>query len=579
MERHNVDSTESTCDTLARMSTLQAFVVAAILLPVAGSAAYAHAGPSQDTAASFGAASQPSVDTPRSVANRWATLYPTGIATRVGARIAGLLADPKVTHAHWGIAVTTLDGMPLYGLDEAKLFRPASTAKLFTTTVAMSELGPLSTVKTTLSFADPDSSGTIHGDLILKGDYDANFGAQDVPWSRQGSLAAGSASPDSLSDLHDVDELAAAVAAHGVRHITGRIVAESGTWDPYPQGWEAEDLAAGYGAPVSMLSVHDNTVHVTVQEAKPVTDPAAVTLFPDTGLLRVVSTIPVAEEGVPTHITVRHTPGDSVVAVTGSLQAGKSFSTEFAMDDPPFAAAVLLRQALLRQGVAVDGAIEARHPKPGELNFLQAARTPIPTGSMGGGPEPWFSLPVTVAHTSPTLAQDVVATLKESLNLHAELMLRRLGEAPGVPLNHANGQAAEGARLVHQRLVDAGISDHDFVFYDGSGLSTKDLVTPRAEAQLLAYAATQPWFAQWKAALPVGGVDGTLVNRFTQAPLKGQVFAKTGTLGESRALAGFVHCASGREVIFAILDDDHEPASSADRIVMDKIVEAIAELD
>ena len=125
-------------------------------------------------------------------------------------------------------------------------------------------------------------------------------------------------------------------------------------------------------------------------------------------------------------------------------------------------------------------------------------------------------------------------------------------------------------------MLHAGLVDGDFLFYDGSGLSTKDLVTPRAEAQLLAYAARQPWFAQWKAALPIGGVDGTLASRFTQAPLKGHVFAKTGSLGESRALAGYVQCASGRTVIFAILDDEHEPGTTADRVAMDEIVEAIA---
>jgi D-alanyl-D-alanine carboxypeptidase/D-alanyl-D-alanine-endopeptidase (penicillin-binding protein 4) len=71
-------------------------------------------------------------------------------------------------------------------------------------------------------------------------------------------------------------------------------------------------------------------------------------------------------------------------------------------------------------------------------------------------------------------------------------------------------------------------------------------------------------------------VDGTLEHRFTESPLKGHVFAKTGTMGESRALAGYVDCASGKQVIFSILVDDHRPGSNADRTVMDKIVAAIA---
>jgi D-alanyl-D-alanine carboxypeptidase/D-alanyl-D-alanine-endopeptidase (penicillin-binding protein 4) len=125
-------------------------------------------------------------------------------------------------------------------------------------------------------------------------------------------------------------------------------------------------------------------------------------------------------------------------------------------------------------------------------------------------------------------------------------------------------------------LVHAGLDPADFVFYDGSGLSGHDLVAPRATAQLLAYATKQPWFAQWKAALPVGGEDGTLSSRFPDAPLKDHLFAKTGTLGESRALSGYLDTASGKQVIFSIMVDDHAPNTSADRRVMDEIVAAIA---
>ena len=130
--------------------------------------------------------------------------------------------------------------------------------------------------------------------------------------------------------------------------------------------------------------------------------------------------------------------------------------------------------------------------------------------------------------------------------------------------------------MVRAFLLHAGLDADDFIFYDGSGLSAKDLVAPRATTQLLSFASTQPWFTQWKAALPIGGVDGTLSSRFKDAPLKGHVFAKTGTLGESRALSGYIDCASGKQVVFSIMVDNHSPTTSADRAVMDKIVAAIA---
>jgi D-alanyl-D-alanine carboxypeptidase/D-alanyl-D-alanine-endopeptidase (penicillin-binding protein 4) len=132
---------------------------------------------------------------------------------------------------------------------------------------------------------------------------------------------------------------------------------------------------------------------------------------------------------------------------------------------------------------------------------------------------------------------------------------------------------------VRQFLLRAGVDPDDFVFYDGSGLSGHDLVTPRAVVRLLQYAAGQPWFAVYKASLPVGGVDGSLEHRFADAALpslKGHVFAKTGTLGEARALSGYLECASGRTVVFSIMVTDHAPGTGVDKAAMDKIVAAVA---
>jgi D-alanyl-D-alanine carboxypeptidase/D-alanyl-D-alanine-endopeptidase (penicillin-binding protein 4) len=209
------------------------------------------------------------------------------------------------------------------------------------------------------------------------------------------------------------------------------------------------------------------------------------------------------------------------------------------------------------------------------MDFLKQSREPISlTPRNSGVYECSACQEVTglqVFQTATTLRDaDIQYTLKQSQNLHAEYLLLGLAQTLGVAET-----TVQGARVERQWLVNAGIDGDDFVFYDGSGLSTKDLVTPRATAQLLVYASTQPWFAPWKAALPVGGVDGTLAGRFKDAPLKGHVFAKTGTLGESRGLSGYVECASGRTVAFSIFVDDHAPGGSADRVVMDKVVAAI----
>jgi D-alanyl-D-alanine carboxypeptidase/D-alanyl-D-alanine-endopeptidase (penicillin-binding protein 4) len=70
-------------------------------------------------------------------------------------------------------------------------------------------------------------------------------------------------------------------------------------------------------------------------------------------------------------------------------------------------------------------------------------------------------------------------------------------------------------------------------------------------------------------------VDGTLDDRFTHSPVKGKLDAKTGTLGEVRALSGYLTTDSGRALVISILVNDHQPNSKAESKAMDQLVEMI----
>src|SRR6202034_1251997 len=66
-------------------------------------------------AAGVAASAQTAPAPPPAVAH---AAFPTGPGTPLGAQIEALLADPAVARAHWGIAVTQLDGTPIYGYNE-----------------------------------------------------------------------------------------------------------------------------------------------------------------------------------------------------------------------------------------------------------------------------------------------------------------------------------------------------------------------------------------------------------------------------------------------------------------------------
>jgi D-alanyl-D-alanine carboxypeptidase/D-alanyl-D-alanine-endopeptidase (penicillin-binding protein 4) len=130
--------------------------------------------------------------------------------------------------------------------------------------------------------------------------------------------------------------------------------------------------------------------------------------------------------------------------------------------------------------------------------------------------------------------------------------------------------------VVRQFLLGAGVNDADFFTYDGSGMSPDDRIAPRAYAQLLSYASRQPWGPSWRETFPVAGVDGTLSSRFKNSPLKGKLWAKTGTLNETNCLSGYLTGASGKTVAFSIMVNGHRPGSDAEIQAIDRIAEAIA---
>src|ERR1035437_7640619 len=111
---------------------------------------------------------------------------PAGQTQTLDQQIAALVAQPAVSRDHWGVMVTTLDGTPIYTLNEAQLFQPASNAKLYTTAAALALLGPDRTFETrVIARGKMDlpgtTTGTLTGNLMLVGGGDANLSGRTLP--------------------------------------------------------------------------------------------------------------------------------------------------------------------------------------------------------------------------------------------------------------------------------------------------------------------------------------------------------------------------------------------------------------
>jgi D-alanyl-D-alanine carboxypeptidase/D-alanyl-D-alanine-endopeptidase (penicillin-binding protein 4) len=133
--------------------------------------------------------------------------------------------------------------------------------------------------------------------------------------------------------------------------------------------------------------------------------------------------------------------------------------------------------------------------------------------------------------------------------------------------------ADNGIRLVDSLLVEAGLSPDSLRLEDGSGLSRFNQIAPDHTVRLLAYLYRRfDIHPEFMASLPVGGIDGTLEERFQDTSLVRRVRAKTGTLSGASALSGYVATERGDVLVFSIMMQGYLGPSGPVRDVQDAMV-------
>ncbi|MDQ1709111.1 MAG: hypothetical protein QOG49_496 [Frankiaceae bacterium] len=148
-------------------------------------------------------------------------------------------------------------------------------------------------------------------------------------------------------------------------------------------------------------------------------------------------------------------------------------------------------------------------------------------------------------HDSAPMSTLVSSMLKNSDNLAAELLVKRLGATRGV------GTTAGGLRVIREHLGSLGVAMGAAA--DGSGLSSYDRESPAESVALLRGAEGSRTGSTLRRSMSVGCVDGTLKTRFCGTVAARRVFAKTGTLDYVRVLSGYTTTRSGRQVWFSFM--------------------------
>jgi D-alanyl-D-alanine carboxypeptidase/D-alanyl-D-alanine-endopeptidase (penicillin-binding protein 4) len=459
-----------------------------------------------------------------------------------------------VAKAFAGFHVVSLtNGRILYEHNQDRLFTPASNMKLFTTALALAKLGPQYRFKTQIGGDTPlDADGTLVGDLVFVGGGDPTLSGREYPYQyHPGSQAGASYS------FRAVEELADQLVARGLKRVDGDVVGDDRhyVWEPRVEGWSNGDALWEYGAPVSALILNDNSFAVTIRPSAHAGELAHIALTPSFEYFSIDNRVRTETGGVRKVGMDRGTNGRQL-HIAGVIPVGDGGMTEqLAVDDPALYAAEVLRDALLRRGIAVHGKAIARH------RF-----------SDDGTDAPPAPRVVLAEKTSPPLSEILQVVDKVSQNLHAEVMLREVGLVAG-----KSGSREGGLAEMQEFLTAVGIAKDAYRFADGSGLSRSTLVSPDAITKLLAYMYKSGNRELWMSLLPVAGVDGTLATRFQNHPEAHAIRAKTGSLSHVRAMSGYAETPRYGPVAFSFLVNNFDAPNVEISHFLDQIGVALLE--
>ncbi len=477
-----------------------------------------------------------------------------------------IMSKPRYADAVWSLLVTDVETDESYfELNADRMSLTGSTRKLFSVGTALNALGADARQLTPVHRQGTvDAAGVLDGDLILVAGGDLTFGGRRIDADRvevtdfdhNDANVLGSALLTPQDPLFALDQLAAEVRAAGITAVSGDVVVDDRLFEAYrvPNG----------NLLVTPMMVNENHVDVTVTPTRR-GDPATIDYRPRTGGFAVEGAVETTAAGTE---TVLEFSNDNLIECLGQVGCSGSvdgtiaanfegpltglpeFVGTFRVEDPLSFARTAFIEALGRQGVAVAAPSIAPNPEgvlPDSTDYVTDTQV--------------------ATHRSPPFSENADLVLKVSLNLGANLDLSLFGVTEGE-------RTIDGALAAERRTLigDYGLDPDQFEFPSNGSGTPDSRAAPRALVQFLLQMTQTPVSEAFTEALPVLGVDGSLVNTGTTLPGRGFVMAKPGTTigpaddGEglvlvAQNLAGYIETANGRKVAYALMVNDAGPVN------------------
>jgi len=468
-------------------------------------------------------------------------------ASALPAAVASILRASGLPESSFGLQVRSVesaDAPPLLAFNADRPFLLASTTKLVTSLAALDLLGPEHRWQTSAQATGRLAAGRLAGDLVIRG------------------------GPVGLTG-HELRRWFAQMRDEGLQSIAGNIVLEDVALlherDPKQLPTTEEERAPD--APMDARTYNQGKLLVSVGPSRG--ERAVITLKPRPGNVVVVNDVLMGDgcsawarwktpdevgKGQPLQLWVRgRWRADCAaedIAYVASPADARLDPTLGAAPALPIAAPKMVAELWSEAGGSLGGHVVERDA---------AARR------AGGG------------HWSSELSTPVGEVLREmnktSNNEAARSVLLSLAAGVATPARREGVLRAAQERM-RGWLRTQGLRDGDLTVVVGSGESRAERGRPRSLVELLRNAWRSAHGQSLVDSLPIAGVDGTLVHRMTAGAARGRAFLKTGTLSDTRALAGYVRAQSGKVYAVTIIVTHAEAAKG--RPALDALIEWVA---
>lgn len=372
---------------------------------------------------------------------------------------------------------------------------PGSCMKIATTAAALKLLGENHRFETHLEYDGYiDSEKTLHGNLYIKGGGDPCLGSDRIS--------------SSLSWERQVESWANAIQQLGIQRIEGKVIGDATKWEKAlaVPSWNWEDLGNYYGAGACALTFHENSYTLFFKPGNSIGEEASIVrTVPSLPALQFHNEVKTGPEGSGDRACIYGCEFFPVQFVRGTIPMGvQEFAIRGAIPDPAAWCAELLAKELQNRGIAIE-----QH----QLSH-QGLRTSFHTTY------------------SPTIKEIVYWTNQKSINLYAEHLLKKIGEAIG-----NDGSTASGVKAVTAFWESHDIDLSGMKMADASGLSRQNLVTAKQLAWMLAKIKKMDYFPLFFESLP---------------QQEGLIRAKSGSMSGIKGYAGY--CG---DIAFAIIINNH----------------------